>query len=122
VRDIVDALNADGAGVSTSDGRAGTPDQDHRHVRRARALHPEVAVTVKVNVARSPDEAEQQAQGVDVMAAMFEDDRRLRDRGDGWPARGRKSPSPMCSMASSGRLGGISRRTWRAISPRPNWR
>ena len=33
------------------------------------ALHPEVSVTVKVNVARSPDEAELQAQGVDVMAA-----------------------------------------------------
>ncbi len=42
------------------------------------ALHPEVAVTVKVNVARSPEEAELQAQGVDVMAQMFErDDRRL---------------------------------------------
>ena len=36
------------------------------------ALHPEVAVTVKVNVARSPEEAELQAQGVDVMASMFE--------------------------------------------------
>ena len=38
------------------------------------ALHPEVAVTVKVNVARSPEEAELQAQGVDVMASMFERD------------------------------------------------
>ena len=37
-------------------------------------LHPEVSVTVKVNVARSPDEAEQQAAGVDVLAAMFEDE------------------------------------------------
>jgi large subunit ribosomal protein L9 len=36
------------------------------------ALHPEVSVNVKVNVARSPDEADLQAQGVDVMAAMFE--------------------------------------------------
>ena len=36
------------------------------------ALHPEVAVTVKVNVARSPEEADLQAQGVDVMAQMFE--------------------------------------------------
>jgi large subunit ribosomal protein L9 len=33
-----------------------------------------VSVTVKVNVARSPDEAELQSQGVDVMAAMFETD------------------------------------------------
>ena len=38
------------------------------------ALHPEVAVTVKVNVARSPEEADLQAQGVDVMAQMFEED------------------------------------------------
>jgi large subunit ribosomal protein L9 len=38
------------------------------------SLHPEVAVKIKVNVARSPDEAELQAKGVDVMAAMFEQD------------------------------------------------
>jgi large subunit ribosomal protein L9 len=36
------------------------------------ALHPEVAVTVRVNVARSPEEADLQAQGVDVLAQMFE--------------------------------------------------
>ena len=38
------------------------------------SLHPEVAVTIRVNVARSPEEAELQAQGVDVMAEMFERD------------------------------------------------
>lgn len=38
------------------------------------ALHPEVSVTIRVNVARSPEEAELQAQGVDVMADMFEKD------------------------------------------------
>ena len=38
------------------------------------ALHPEVSVRVKVNVARSPEEAELQAQGVDVMTQMFERD------------------------------------------------
>jgi large subunit ribosomal protein L9 len=37
------------------------------------ALHPEVAVTVHVNVARSPEEAELQAQGIDVIKQMFED-------------------------------------------------
>src|SRR3546814_18697251 len=37
-------------------------------------LHPEVAVTVGVNVARSPDEAEMQSQGIDVIAAMFEEE------------------------------------------------
>ena len=38
------------------------------------ALHPEVSVTVKVNVARSPEEADLQAQGVDVLAQMFEEE------------------------------------------------
>jgi large subunit ribosomal protein L9 len=38
------------------------------------ALHPEVSVTVTVNIARSPEEAELQAQGKDVMAEMFEKD------------------------------------------------
>ena len=38
------------------------------------SLHPEVSVTIKVNVARSPEEAELQAKGVDVMADMFEKD------------------------------------------------
>src|SRR3546814_2133777 len=37
-------------------------------------LHPEVAFTVGVNVARSPDEAEMQSQGIDVIAAMFEEE------------------------------------------------
>ncbi len=37
-------------------------------------LHPEVSITIKANVARSDDEAELQAQGVDVMKQMFEDD------------------------------------------------
>jgi large subunit ribosomal protein L9 len=38
------------------------------------ALHPEVSVTISINVARSPEEAELQAQGKDVMAEMFEKD------------------------------------------------
>jgi large subunit ribosomal protein L9 len=38
------------------------------------SLHAEVSRTVKVNVARSPEEAELQSQGVDVMASMFERD------------------------------------------------
>jgi large subunit ribosomal protein L9 len=37
-------------------------------------LHPEVSVSITVNVARSPEEAELQAQGKDVMAEMFEKD------------------------------------------------
>ncbi len=37
-------------------------------------LHPEVAVTVKANVARSPDEAELQRQGINVIDQQFADD------------------------------------------------
>lgn len=40
------------------------------------ALHPEVHVTVKANVARSDDEAKLQSEGVDVLAQMFEDEQR----------------------------------------------
>ncbi|MBN8484439.1 MAG: 50S ribosomal protein L9 [Sphingomonadales bacterium] len=74
VRDIVDALNADGAGVTKSMIVLERPIKTIGVFDVKVALHPEVAVTVKVNVARSPDEAEQQAAGVDVIAAMFEDD------------------------------------------------
>ena len=38
------------------------------------SLHPEVSVTIKVNIARSPEEAKMQAEGVNVMEAMFEKD------------------------------------------------
>lgn len=38
------------------------------------ALHPEVHVTVKANVARSEDEAELQRQGIDVLAQLFADE------------------------------------------------
>ena len=39
------------------------------------ALHPEVHVTVKANVARSDDEAELQKQGIDVIGQAAEEDR-----------------------------------------------
>ena len=38
-------------------------------------LHPEVSVTVKVNIARSADEADRQALGEDVIASQFADAR-----------------------------------------------
>ena len=72
VRDIVDALNADGANLSKSMIVLERPIKTIGVFDVKVALHPEVAVNVKVNVARSPDEAELQSQGVDVMAAMFD--------------------------------------------------
>jgi len=73
-RDIVDALEADGAKVEKSQVVLNRPIKAIGMHEVRVALHPEVSVTVKVNVARSPEEADLQAQGVDVMAQMFERD------------------------------------------------
>jgi len=74
VRDIVDALKADGAKVDKSMVVLERPIKTIGVFDVKVSLHPEVAVMVKVNVARSPDEAALQAQGVDVMSAMFDTD------------------------------------------------
>ena len=73
VRDIVDALNEDGAGLTKGMVVLERPIKSIGLYDVRVTLHPEVTVTVKVNVARSSDEAELQAQGVDVMKAMFEE-------------------------------------------------
>jgi len=73
-RDIVEALEGEGAKVSKSQVVLDRPIKAIGMHEVKIALHPEVAVTVKVNVARSPEEAELQAQGIDVMASMFERD------------------------------------------------
>lgn len=73
VRDIVDALNADGAKLGKSMVVLERPIKSIGLYDVRVTLHPEVMVMVKVNVARSPDEAELQAQGVDVMKVMFEE-------------------------------------------------
>ncbi|MGH6743889.1 LSU ribosomal protein L9P [Novosphingobium sp. PhB57] len=74
VRDIVDALNEQGAEVSKQMIVLERPIKTIGVFDVRVNLHPEVSVNVKVNVARSPDEADLQSQGVDVMAAMFEQD------------------------------------------------
>ena len=73
-RDIVEALEAEGAHVTKSQVVLDRPTKGIGLHEVRIALHPEVAVTVRVNVARSPEEADLQAQGVDVMAQMFERD------------------------------------------------
>jgi large subunit ribosomal protein L9 len=73
-RDIVEALDADGAKVTKSQVVLDRPIKAIGVHEVRVALHPEVSVTVKVNVARSPEEADLQAQGVDVLAQMFEEE------------------------------------------------
>lgn len=72
-RDIVEALAAEGATVSKSQVVLDRPIKNIGMYDVRVALHPEVSVTVHVNVARSPEEAELQAQGIDVIKAMFEE-------------------------------------------------
>jgi large subunit ribosomal protein L9 len=73
-RDIAEALEAVGAKVARSQVVLDHPIKAIGVHDVKIALHPEVAVTVKVNVARSPEEADLQAQGVDVTSQMFERD------------------------------------------------
>lgn len=75
VRDIVEALAAKGHTINKSQVILEHPIKTLGVFAIRVALHPEVHVTVKANVARSDDEAELQAKGVDVMAQMFEEDR-----------------------------------------------
>jgi len=75
VRDLVEALSGAGHKVAKSAVVLDRPIKAIGLYDVRVALHPEVAVTVKVNVARSPEEAELQASGVDVMAQVFEEGR-----------------------------------------------
>jgi large subunit ribosomal protein L9 len=72
-RDIVEALDAEGAKVTKSQVVLARPIKSIGMHDVRIALHPEVSVEVHVNVARSPEEAELQAQGIDVIQAMFEE-------------------------------------------------
>lgn len=75
VRDIIDALIEDGVeGLGKSMVELERPIKALGLVDVKVKLHPEVIVSVGVNVARSPDEAEMQKQGIDVIAAMFEEE------------------------------------------------
>lgn len=73
-RDLSEALDADGAKVLKGQIAIKSPIKTIGMHEVRVVLHPEVSVTVKANIARSPEEAELQAQGVDVMASMFERD------------------------------------------------
>ena len=73
VRDIAEALEAQGAHVTKGQVVLDRPIKAIGMHEVKVALHPEVSVTVKVNVARSPEEADLQAQGIDVLAQMFEE-------------------------------------------------
>src|SRR5687767_8787564 len=73
-RDIAEALEAGGHKVAKNHIVLDRPIKALGVHDVKVSLHPEVSVMIHVNVARSPEEAELQAQGIDVMAEMFEKD------------------------------------------------
>jgi len=72
VKDIVDGLVAQDAKVAKSMIVLERPIKTLGVFDVKVVLHPEVSVTVQVNVARSDDEAELQKDGVNVLEQMFE--------------------------------------------------
>lgn len=74
VRDLVEALEAEGHKVPKNAIVLNKPIKAIGIYDVKVSLHPEVSVAIKVNIARSPEEAEMQAKGVNVMEAMFEKD------------------------------------------------
>jgi large subunit ribosomal protein L9 len=73
-RDLVEALEAAGKKVGKNQIVLDKPIKAIGLYEVKVALHAEVSVMIKVNVARSPEEADLQSQGVDIMASMFEKD------------------------------------------------
>ena len=74
-RDVADAVNAEGGKVDRAMVILDKPIKTLGfHPVRVR-LHPEVTVTVNINIARSADEAERQARGENVITSQFEEER-----------------------------------------------
>ena len=74
-RDIAEAVNAEGGRIDRSMVALDKPIKTLGvHPVKVR-LHPEVIVTVSINIARSADEAERQARGENVIASQFDEDR-----------------------------------------------
>ncbi len=76
VRDMIAGLTEQGHDVNKKQVIMGSPIKTIGMHDVTVALHPEVHVIVKANVARSDDEAELQSQGVDVLAQLFEDEQK----------------------------------------------
>ena len=73
-RDVADAINAEGGKVDRSMVVLDKPIKTLGiHEIKVR-LHPEVTVSVNINIARSADEAERQARGENVITSQFEED------------------------------------------------
>lgn len=78
-RDIADAATASGHPVERRMVQLNQPIKSIGLHSVTIRLHPEVSIQVTVNVARSPDEAERQARGENVIATALAEDRAFAD-------------------------------------------
>ena len=74
-RDVAETIQAEGGKVERSQVILNTAIKSLGVHEVPVRLHPEVMAKVKINIARSADEAERQAKGEDVIAAQFSDER-----------------------------------------------
>lgn len=74
-RDVAEAVQAEGGKVERSQVVLNTAIKTLGVHEVPVRLHAEVTATVKINIARSADEAERQAKGENVIASQFDDER-----------------------------------------------
>ena len=74
-RDVAEAVQAEGGKVERSQVVLHVPIKTLGVHEVQVRLHAEVSATVKINIARSADEAERQARGENVIASQFDDER-----------------------------------------------
>jgi large subunit ribosomal protein L9 len=74
-RDVADAVNAEGGKIDRSMVVLDRPIKTLGVHQVKVRLHPEVSITVNINIARSVDEAERQARGENVITSQFDADR-----------------------------------------------
>ena len=76
-RDVADIVNAAGGKIDRSMVVLDKPIKTLGVHEVKVKLHAEVTVSVKINIARSQDEAERQSRGENVISSQFEEDARL---------------------------------------------
>lgn len=74
-RDVAEAVQAEGGKIERSQVVLNTAIKTLGVHEVSVRLHAEVAATVKINIARSADEAERQAKGEDVIKSAYDQDR-----------------------------------------------
>lgn len=79
-RDVAEAIQAEGGKVERSQVVLNTAIKTLGVHEVPVRLHAEVSATVKMNIARSADEAERQAKGEDVIRSQFDDERQAADQ------------------------------------------